>query len=102
MSNVIFVGIALLATALFVYNLRLYLSIRTTIQREQRETKAYQAELTSLERQQRLNSLFRKTAKAHRSVADRSSDPLPPGWEMGVTPEGFTYFIEYVCTQGVG
>ena len=42
MSNLIFLGIATLAAALFAYNLRLYMTIRKTIQHDQKETKVYQ------------------------------------------------------------
>lgn len=33
----------------------------------------------------------------HRNSLEHPSVPLPPGWEMGKTPEGHSYFIKLVA-----
>jgi hypothetical protein len=84
---------------LFLYNLRLYVSVRRTMQIDQRAAAILQSEIQSLEqkqrleRQKRLDNLVRQSQRPTRTAL--ATEALPPGWEMGLTPEGVAYFIDH-------
>lgn len=88
LSNFIFVGIALIATLLFVYNVKMFLYIRKTMNEDRRSKLACLGDAL----QQRPPIPIQLSKSFHRS----SDEDLPNGWERAVTAEGYIYYIDHV------
>jgi len=91
----IFFGIAISATALFVYNLKLYLEIRKTTFGQKKLSQIQYSESFAAQRNTRLTQAIRRTSSYLRELEALDDQSLPIGWERGITPEGYLYYIDH-------
>jgi len=89
-----FFGIAILATALFVYNLKLYLQIRKTIFGQKKVNSLQNVDSFTAQRNTRLTQAIRRTSSYLYELDALEDENLPMGWERGISPEGYLYYIE--------
>ena len=86
MSAVFFMAIAVLATALFVYNLKMYLQLRTDANRDvKQQTDEWLA----------MSPKVSARPPLYVQTTGLDQRPLPPNWEMGRTDDGHVYFIDH-------
>jgi hypothetical protein len=91
----VFFGIALVATALFVYNLRMFLEIRKTTIVTKKEDRFQEAERLSQQKNARLTSVVKRSASYLKELQGFDETSLPQGWERGITVDGFVYYIDH-------